>query len=146
MAIFESLDFLYVPAHNIDESIKYYTNVLDGKLLWKIHAYGFWVACINIVDEDEEKEEEKQQQRQQQPYILLANHIDKKDLIMIYRVKNMEKAASDLKSRGWIIPKSLEIPNGPCHTFRDPADNHIAIYENRRPYVMEQFKGRIDSG
>ena len=40
--------------------------------------------------------------------------------------------------------KSLEIPNGPCCTFRDPADNHIAIYENKRPNVMEEFKGRID--
>jgi hypothetical protein len=37
--MFESLDFLYVPAPSIRESIKYYTKVLDGELLWKIHAY-----------------------------------------------------------------------------------------------------------
>jgi catechol 2,3-dioxygenase-like lactoylglutathione lyase family enzyme len=130
MTSFESLDFLYVPAPNIEESIRYYTKVLGGELLWKIHAYGVWVSCIKLSE--------------QGPHILLANHIEQKDLILIYRVKNLEKAASALSSRGWHKEKSLEIPNGPCYTFRDPANNHIAIYENERPTVMEEFKGRID--
>ncbi len=128
--MFESLDFLYVPAPNIEESIKYYTKVLYGELLWKIHAYGVWVACIRLYEKE--------------PYILLADHIEKKDLKLIYRVNNLEKAAYELRSRGWREEKSLEIPNGPCLTFRDPADNHIVIYENRRPHVMEEFKGRFD--
>jgi hypothetical protein len=129
--VFESLDFLYVPAPNIQESIRYYTNILDGELLWKIHAYGVWVACIKLSNK-------------QEPYILLADHIEKKDMILIYRVNNLDKTSSDLKSRGWMQEKRLEIPNGPCCTFRDPAGNHIAIYENKRPSVMEEFKGRID--
>ena len=130
--VFESLDFLYVPASNIQESIRYYTNILDGELLWKIHAYGVWVACIKLSNK-------------QEPYILLADHIEKKDPILIYRVKNLDKTSSDLKSRGWMQEKRLEIPSGPCCTFRDPTDNHIAIYENKRPNVMEEFKGRIDN-
>lgn len=129
--IFESLDFLYIPAPNIQESITYYTKVLDGELLWKIHAYGVWVACVKLSDKE--------------PYILLANHIDRKDLMLIYRVSDLDKAASELRARGWNEEKSLEIPNGPCLTFRDPADNSIVIYENRRPHVMRDFKGRIDS-
>ena len=128
--VFESLDFLYVPALNIHESIRYYTKVLDGELLWKIHAYGVWVACVKISNKE--------------PYILLADHIEKKDLILIYRVNNLDNTFSELRSRGWIEEKRLEIPNGPCCTFRDPAGNHIAIYENKRPNVMEEFKGRID--
>jgi hypothetical protein len=128
---FESLDFLYVPATNIDESITYYTKTLDGELLWKIHAYGVWVACIRLSNRE--------------PYILLADHIKKKDLMLIYRVNNLDKTASELRSRGWREEKSLEIPNGPCLTFRDPADNSIVIYENRRPHIMKDFKGRIDS-
>jgi hypothetical protein len=128
---FESLDFIYVPATNIDESITYYTKTLDGELLWKIHAYGVWVACIRLSNRE--------------PYILLADHIKKKDLMLIYRVNNLDKTASELRSRGWREEKSLEIPNGPCLTFRDPADNSIVIYENRRPYIMKDFKGRIDS-
>jgi hypothetical protein len=126
---FESLDFVYVPAPSIRESIKYYTKVLDGELLWKIHAYG--VACIKLSNKE--------------PYILLADLIEKKDMMLIYRVNNLDKAAFELRLRGWREEKSLEIPNGPCKTFRDPADNAIVMYENRRPHVMEEFKGRIDN-
>jgi hypothetical protein len=64
---------------------------------------------------------------------------------MIYRVSNLEKVASELRARGWREEKSLEIPNGPCMTFRDPAENSIVIYENRRPHVMGDFEGRIDN-
>src|SRR6478672_2376739 len=90
--VFESLDFLYVPAPNIQESIRYYTNVLDGELLWKIHAYGVWVACIKLSNK-------------QEPYVLLANHIEKKDLMLIYRVNNLDQAYFELKSRGRIEEK-----------------------------------------
>lgn len=129
--MFESLDFLYVPAPNVQESISYYTKVLEGELLWKIHAYGVWVACIRLSEKE--------------PYILLADHIERKDLMLIYRVDNLDKASSELRARGWREEKRLEIPVGPCLTFRDPADNSIVIYENRRPHVMSDFKGRIDN-
>ena len=125
--MFESLDFLYIPAPNIQESLRFYTKVLDGELLWKIHAYGVWVVCIKLSD------------KEQQPHILFADHIEKKDLILIYQVNNLDEASPELQSMGWREEKRLEIPNGPCCTFRDPADNLIAIYENRRPHVMEQM-------
>jgi hypothetical protein len=78
------------------------------------------------------------------PLLLLADHIKKNDLIMIYRVNNLEDTASTLRSQGWKENKKLEIPPGPCYTFRDPAGNAIAIYKNQRPEVVKQFKGRID--
>jgi predicted enzyme related to lactoylglutathione lyase len=128
--MFESLDFIYIPAPDIESSVNYYTKVLKGELLWKIHAYGVWVACVKL-SEDE-------------PSILLADHIERKDLMLIYRVKNLENTASELSLQGWKKDKDLEIPNGPCYTFHDPASNSIAIYENKRPNVMKEFKGRID--
>ena len=63
MTIFESLDFIYVPAPNIEEPIIYYTEILDGKLLWKIHAYGVWVACINFAKEYKEGENKENLQQ-----------------------------------------------------------------------------------
>lgn len=51
--MFKSLDFLYVPAPDIESSVQYYTEVLGGKLLWKIHAYGSWVACIALSRADQ---------------------------------------------------------------------------------------------
>jgi len=128
--LFESLDFLYVPAPDIEASISYYTNVLGSKLAWKIHAFGVWVACVRVSNSE--------------PLLLLADHIKKNDLIMICRVSSLDSTASTLRSQGWKEEKMLEIPPGPCYTFRDPAGNAIAIYENLRPEVMEQFNGRID--
>ena len=70
--LFESLDFLYVPAPDIEAAIGYYTGVLGSKLLWKIHAFGVWEACIQVSGSG--------------PLLLLADHIKKNDMIMIYLV------------------------------------------------------------
>ena len=32
-----------------------------------------------------------------------------------------------------------------CYTFRDPTGARLAIYENQRPEVEQEFAGRIDS-
>jgi hypothetical protein len=125
----ESLDFLYIPAPDVESSVQYYTVTLGGQLLWKIHAYGVWVVCIKFA---------------RRPYVLLADHIERKDVMQIYRVKSLNDAASQLRRRGWKEENRIEIPPGPCYTFRDPAGNALVIYENQRPYVMEEFKGRID--
>jgi hypothetical protein len=131
--MFESLDFLYVPAPDIDSSVKYYKDVLGGELLWKIHAFGVWVACIKLSKAGEK------------PYVLLADHIKQNDVMLIYRVENLENSVLALKSRGWKEENRIEIPPGPCCTFRDPAGNALVIYENTRPHVMEDFRGRMDT-
>ncbi|MFZ0698150.1 MAG: VOC family protein [Nitrososphaeraceae archaeon] len=60
--LYESLDFLYVPAPDIEASINYYTSVLGCKLLWKLHALEVWVACIHACSDSG-------------PLLLLADHI-----------------------------------------------------------------------
>ncbi|MGN6821427.1 MAG: hypothetical protein ACTHJ7_01405 [Candidatus Nitrosocosmicus sp.] len=66
------------------------------------HSDGVWVACIKLSKE---------------PYILLADHIEKKDLIQIYRVNNLEKTVSELKSKGWMQEKRLEYQMAPAVHF-----------------------------
>ena len=129
--MFDSLDFLYTPAPDIHKSVNYYVETLGCELMWKIHAYGVWVACLKASVDP--------------PYILLADHVQKKDgIITIYRVGNLDRSARELRSRGWRDDRSLEIPPGPCSVFYDPAGNTLAIYENARPGVMREFQGRID--
>jgi hypothetical protein len=65
--------------------------------------------------------------------------------MLIYRVANLEHTATKLRSKGWKEENRIEIPPGPCCVFRDPADNALVIYENARPYVMQEFTGRIDN-
>jgi len=129
--MFKSLDFLYVPAPDIELSVTFYTQVLGGDLLWKIHAYGVWVACIALAKDE-------------RPYVLLADHIGRNDMMLIYQVENLEDSVALLKTKGMKEEKRIEIPPGPCCTFRDPAGNALVIYENKRPYVMQEFKGKID--
>jgi hypothetical protein len=48
----------------------------------KIHAYEVWVAYIKLSEKD--------------PFVLLANYIQKKDVILIYRVLNLDNTVSEL--------------------------------------------------
>jgi predicted enzyme related to lactoylglutathione lyase len=130
--MFRSLDFLYVPAPDIEASVNFYTKVLGGELLWKIHAYGVWVACIAL-------------SKAEVPHVLLADHIQKNDVMLIYQVESLENAIAQLKSKGWKEENRIEIPPGPCCTFRDPAGNALVIYENKRPHIMQEFKSKIDT-
>ena len=42
------------------------------------------------------------------------------------------------------ISRSLEIPQGPCTSFRTAGDLRIAVYQLVRPQVLEHFAGRRD--
>ncbi len=133
MTLFKSLDFLYIRAPDIDSSVKYYTEILGAELRWKIHAFGVWVACVRLADIE-------------RPYLLLADHIRVNDVIQIFQVESIDRTSTQLRSKGWHEEKMVEIPPGPCATFRDPAGNSLAIYENKRPFIMKEFEGRIETG
>jgi hypothetical protein len=130
--MFLSLDYLYVPARDIEASVGYYTDQLRGELVWKIHASNAWVAAIRLSPTG--------------PLVLLADHLHGDTPILIYRVEQLETSVAALRVRGW-IPESgpFEIPNGPCYTFRDPTGVRLAIYEDQRPEVSREFAGRIDT-
>ena len=131
--MFESLDYLYVPAPSpsIEASIRYYVEVLGGTLRWKIHAFGAWVACIALSREG--------------PPVLLADHKPPSGPQLVYRVAAFDRTVAELRARGWQPEAApFEIPSGPCCSFRDPAGNQLAIYENRRPGLVQTFDGRFD--
>jgi hypothetical protein len=130
--MFESLDFLYVPASDIEASVRYYVEILGGSLRWKIHAMGAWVACVQLSREG--------------PPVLLADHKERTGPQLIYRVASFEESVAALRAKGWTPEgEPFEIPSGPCCSFRDPNGNQLAIYENRRPGVPRSFEGRIDA-
>ena len=130
--MFLSLDYLYVPAPDIDDAVRYYTEQLGGKLIWKIRAFETWVAAVRLSASG--------------PLVLLAAHLRGEIPILIYRVEHLESTVGILLARGWRAESGpFEIPNGPCYTFRDPGGLRLAIYENQRPDVAEHFVGRIDS-
>jgi predicted enzyme related to lactoylglutathione lyase len=129
--MFKSLDYLYVPAQDIELSIAYYTEQLGGKLLWKVHAFETWVAAIQLADRS--------------PQVLLAAHLKGTAPLPIYQVEQIDETIPVLKARGWISDRVVELPNGPCHIFQDPTGVHLAIYENRRPDTDRKFEEIFDT-
>ncbi len=127
---FERLDFLYMPSEDVAADLGYFTDVLGGRLIFAIDAMGIRVAMIELGEES--------------PRILLAGHLEGERPILVYRVARLSDAMAALEERGWTAEGTFEIPQGPCCSFRTPGDHRIAIYELKRPEVVEHFAGRRD--
>ena len=128
---FESLDYLYLPASDIEASITFYTEVLGGELLWRVRDGSTWVAAIRLVEPG--------------PPLLLATHLEPGHGLLIYRVKNLAATRRALIDKGWSAEGELfEIPHGPCLVLRDPGGQRIALYQLVRPWMNDHFNGRFD--
>ena len=128
----ERLDFLYMPSEDVATDMRYFTDVLGGRLVFAIDAMGIKVAMVELGEES--------------PRVLLAGHLEGERPILVYRVAKLATAMAELKSRGWTAEGTFEIPQGPCCSFNTPGGHRLAIYELRRPEVVEHFAGRRDFG
>jgi hypothetical protein len=78
------------------------------------------------------------------PAILLSGHLEGELPILIYRVDDYAAAIARLRGAGVSDLHELEIPQGPCASFRVPDGQRLGIYELTRPGVAETFAGRFD--
>ena len=129
--MFQSLDFIYMPAAEIDASIDFYVDKLGAQLNWKIRDGETVVASLRIDGGG--------------PQLLLASHLEGKVPILIYRVLKLADTVAEMRKLGWMPDGAqFEIPQGPCITFRDPNGQRFALYELIRPGVDRHFAGRMD--
>lgn len=128
--MFEHLDYLYTPSHDVAADARFFTEVLGGKLGFAVEGMGARVAMIELTDGP--------------PHVLLTDHLDGDRPIYIYRVNDLREAVSALKKRGLENEHRLEIPMGPCSSFVLPSGHRIALYEASRPEVLKHFLGRRD--
>jgi hypothetical protein len=128
--ILDRLDFLYVPSRDVAADAAWFSDVLGGRLVFAIESMGTRVAMVELTDEP--------------PRILLASHLEGEAPILVYRVARLNTALDELASRGWQRVAPLEIPSGPCCSFRTPGGQRVAVYERTRPEVEEHFSGRRD--
>jgi len=124
-----SLDFLYTPSHDVAADVADFTAVLGGRLVFAIEDSGIRVAMIELTGA---------------PRILLTDHLDGERPVLVYRVADLDAALATLRERGWTPERSLEIPHGPCSSFRSPGGHRIALYQLVRPEVARHFEGRRD--
>jgi hypothetical protein len=130
MSPFDQLDYLYVPSADVARDAKYFSEVLGGRLVFAVDGMGARVAMIELTDGP--------------PSVLLTDHLEDDRPILIYRVASLDGALADLEARGWTPSGRLEIPQGPCCSFKTPGGQRIALYERTRPEVEEHFAGRRD--
>jgi hypothetical protein len=128
--MFEQLDYVYMPSADVAADVRYFTDVLGGRLVFAVEGMGTRVAMVELTS--------------QPPRILLAGHLEGDRPILVYRVDRLEAAAKDLEERGWHPGHSLEIPQGPVRSFTAPGGQRLALYELTRPNVEATFSGRRD--
>ena len=126
----ESLDFLYTPSRDVAADVAELTTVLGGRLVFAIEDGGIRVAMIELAAGP--------------PSILLTDHVEGERPILVYRVADLSVAVAELGRHGWTPHLSLEIPPGPCTSFRSASGHRIALYQLIRPGVLEHFEGRRD--
>jgi hypothetical protein len=127
---FEQLDYLYIPSTNVGADAKYFSEVLGGQLLFAIDDGGTRAAMVKMTEGP--------------PQLIFTDHLEGERAIMIYRVPNLRTALKTLASRGWEKEGTFEIPQGPCCSFVSAAGHRVALYELKRPQVLEHFVGRFD--
>jgi hypothetical protein len=127
---FEQLDYVYMPSRDVAVDVRYFTDVLGGRLVFAIEGMGAKVAMIELTDA--------------RPALLLADHLTGDAPILVYRVGDLAATVAELATRGWEPEHELGIPQGPVVTFRAPGKQRLAIYERSRPGVEKDFEGRRD--
>jgi hypothetical protein len=127
---FQQLDFLYTPSRNVAADLAYFMEVLGGRVVFAVEAMGTRVAAVQLTTGP--------------PLLLLADHVEGEYPILVYRVADLGAALAALEARGWQRQRPLEIPHGPCCSFRTPGGHRIALYQLTRPEVVAHFNGRRD--
>jgi catechol 2,3-dioxygenase-like lactoylglutathione lyase family enzyme len=125
-----SLDFVYVPTADVDATARAYVDELGAELVWKVRGMGTVVAWLRVSPEG--------------PAILLSGHLHGPEPILIYRVDDYAETLAALRVAGAKELHELEIPHGPCASFRAPGGQRLAVYELTRPRAAVHFDGRID--
>jgi len=127
--LFQSLDFIYLPARDFEAVLRHYVEDLGGELIWRVRGMGTIVAHVRLSPEP--------------PGLLLAEHLDDQPPILVYRVENLRKAVRKLKATG-VEGSSFEIPHGPIFRFDAPGGQRLAVYQLSRPEADTMWAGRLD--
>ena len=126
----ESLDFVYLPSRDVARELEQFTEGLGGKLVFAIEAFGTRVAMIEVSE--------------QPPPLLLAEHLDGDQPVLVYRVSDLDESIGELEDRGVAIRARFGIPHGPGAEIAVAGPQRIAIYQLTRPEAPQRLGGRRD--
>jgi hypothetical protein len=125
-----SLDFVYLPSRSVADDLEHYTRGLGGELVFAIERFGTRVAMVRLGDE--------------RPALLLAEHLEGDQPVLVFRVDDLEATLAGLAERGVEVAMRFEIPHGPGAEIANPGPQRIAVYELTRPERAASIAGRRD--
>src|SRR2546427_2031655 len=111
----EQLDFIYMPTRDVAGDLRYFEEVLGGRVVFAVDGMGARVAAVELTSGP--------------PLVLLADHLDGQAPILVFRVSDLEAELAGLESRGWTREGTFEIPHGPCCSFQAPGGQRLALYQ-----------------
>lgn len=126
--MFRSLDFIYTPSSNAEKDLAAFTQALGAEAIFSVRAFGTRVAGVRLGEG---------------PMLLLAEHLEGNQPILVFRVDDFEQTVEMLRARG-VQGRRLEIPHGPCFSFETVSGHRFAIYQLTRPEANTHFTGRFD--
>jgi hypothetical protein len=129
-APFARLQYIYTPSRDVANDVRFFTDVLGGRLVFAIEAMGARVAKIALTRDP--------------PHVLLTDHLEGDRPVLVYRVADVDKTVSRLRKNGWKKGHSVELPVGPGFSFSSSGGHRIAVYEASRSSVEKSFEGRFD--
>ena len=104
VSLLAGFDFLYLPSRDVARDLGYYTDVLDGEVVFAVEAYGARVAEVKLTEGG--------------PRLILA-----KAPSLVHRVESIDAAIAELEHRGMRPEARFGIPHGPCARSLAPADS-----------------------
>ncbi len=128
--MFDALDFVYLPSRDVAADVAHYTERLGAELVFAIERFETRVAMVRLSPDH--------------PFLLLAQHLEGDQPILVHRVADLEAAIAELEARGVAVGERFEIPFGEGVEVVNPGPQRIAIYERTRPERGAGLAGRRD--
>jgi len=125
----EALDLLYVPSRDVAADLAFYRDVLGARVVFAIEAMQTRVAEVSLARDG--------------PRVVLAEHLAGEAPVLLHRVDDLD---ATLAALGVAVEDRVELPFGPCATFRTPGGQRLGLYQRTRPEVDAHFAGRADFG
>ncbi|HYP48256.1 MAG TPA: hypothetical protein VEQ61_06420 [Thermoleophilaceae bacterium] len=128
--MFERLDFVYLPSRDAAADVRHYSEALGAEVVFCIERFETRVAMVRLAPEG--------------PALLLAEHLEGDQPILIFRVADLEAAAGELEARGVTLGGRFEMPFGHGIQLEVPGPQRLAVYELTRRERGESITGRRD--
>lgn len=128
--MFDQLDFIYLPSRDVAADVSHYTEGLGGEVVFTVERFGTRVAMVQLAAEA--------------PRLLLAEHLEGDQPILIFRVDDLAVATAELDSRGVATGTPFEMPYGHGIEVTAPGPQRLAVYELTRAERGAGLAGRRD--